>query len=161
MKKFLAVMSVLVLTVSLLAKPTNRPNQLEKNVEEKIVQVQTMQSENTVSPEAVSQELQAAKRMIQQQMEFPVHVQDKSRAGVIFGRLMPLMYSYNKLRRKDSVQSQEIGSVIAKETFVSKDEKEFKLIPFIEEYLGNVTIHNLAREFAEFKEHIRQDAALQ
>ena len=30
MKKFLAVMSVLVLTVSLLAKPTNRPNQLEK-----------------------------------------------------------------------------------------------------------------------------------
>ena len=120
-----------------------------------------MQSENTVSPEAVSQELQAAKRMIQQQMEFPVHVQDKSRAGVIFGRLMPLMYSYNKLRRKDSVQSQEIGSVIAKETFVSKDEKEFKLIPFIEEYLGNVTIPNLAREFAEFKEHIRQDAALQ
>ena len=156
MKKITVLTGLLILMfpVHLAAKQLALMQQLEERVSE----VQNQSSEEVLVSQ-VEQELQRAKVFIQGHIEFPASIEDQRNAGTIFGCLMPLMYSYTKLRAKDIESAHKAGAIIAQETFISKDGTVFKLEDFIEEYIDNVTIPKLAEEFLQFKNNIHEDAA--
>ena len=113
----------------------------------------------------VLQELHETKIFIQKNLKFPADLQDRKEAGVIFGRLMPLMYEYERLRKHNVPAAQVAGVAIVQEEFVSKDGHKFYLPVFIKQYVQLVQNPSFPKdsrdplidEFTAFREHILQD----
>ncbi len=103
--------------------------------------------------------VQTAKENIQQNLEFPKDGQDAARAGMIFESLMPVLDSYNNLLGAQADLAKTAGAFIAQQQFVTKDGQTFKVEGFIQQFLGTVSSPKLMAELADFKDHIRADAA--
>ena len=146
---------LLALSVGGVAKPSQV--HLERNVWVQVHQAQQKPVTSQVLQEQLRQNVALAKRLIHKQMKFPSHVKDPEVAGVIFGCLMPVMFSYNELRAHDEQAAREQGARLAQEEFVSKDGRTFKLDEFIGNYLSNITIPSLAQDFSAFKTNIYND----
>ena len=156
MKKITILTGLLILTfpAHLIAKQLVLTQQLE----ERVLEVQNRVGEE-VSVEQIEQTLLETKLFIQKHISFPSNEKDQRSAGTIFGRMMPLMYSYTKLRAKDMPAAHKAGAMIAQEKFVSKGGTVFELESFIDKYIGNVTIPRLVDEFLQFKDNIHEDVA--
>ena len=109
------------------------------------------------SEENVLTEWNLDKEAVRKMMLFPQNKQDFKRAGLVFGRLIPVMHSYNVLHKSDAKAARQVGAVIAGEELVFKDDTRAGVVEFIEQYYQSITIPALAQEFLEFKKHIYQD----
>lgn len=118
---------------------------------------QMVLGDTTLKP--VLDAVQTAKENIQQNMKFPKDGQDAVRAGMIFESLVSVMDSYNHLLNEHPDLAKIAGAFIAQQQFVTKDGETFKVESFIQQFLGTVTSSKLMDELADFKDHIRADAA--
>ena len=157
MKKIFILLGACLLAVAATAaRPVAKQERLSERLEEKVRAAEQLPATNAA--ERTLQVLHETKAFIQKHLKFPADVQDKNTAGVIYGRLMPLMDSYNKLRQQDPQSARTVGAVLAREVFVSKDGTAFMLDDFITTYISSVTIPSLAQEFMQFRADISQDA---
>lgn len=140
-----------------IAAMVSRVAERERAIQAQEDAAQLAQEDARLKP--VVEAVQRAQKQIQKKMVFPQEADDAKHAGMIFQSFMPVMDSYNALRAEDEELSQKAGAFIAGQHFVSKDGKSFTVESFIQQFLVTVQSQKLADELADFKDHLREDAA--
>ncbi len=181
MKKMTGFVALLLFTSGVWARPAGHQAALAARLETQVqsaVQaaaptarfealLDNFSAQETQDIMSVIKELRVAKEFIQQHLKFPANLQDRKQAGVLFGRLMPVMKQYEHLRKQNVRAAQVAGLAIVQEEFVSQDGHKFYVPAFIKQYvelLQNPSFPKnyrepLIEEFNTFREHILQDQA--
>lgn len=179
--KRIGFLVLLLLPFSLWARPAGYQARLAAQLETKVQQVAQASAQpqdsslaQALAPFSVQErqaimsvinELHSAKQSIRTQFKFPADRQDRNTAGLILGRLLPVVVKYDQLWHHNKQAARVAGFVIAQEEITSKDGKTFEVPAYIEQYVDLLRHPSfppdskfpLVETFTSFREHILQD----
>ncbi len=164
MKKLLAVLIAAFMAAPLFAQKQLNTNEIKTKLVAALEKSSVAESVQGVrGAMQMMEQVTLAEKSIKN-LTYPKWPSDTKEISAIAQEIaLKMMDNYNALRRVDINAAHEMGALLAKWPFQTKDGTTFYIEEFIQQYAHEVpsfTLGTMYDELVDFKDHLREDAAL-